>query len=200
MNQNFNLLIDNNINYMALKNLINDQTIIIDDHKRGSGEVKDFDKTENDVHIDKETNFPVDGKRQKLKLRIPINSDNPIKIENKKKTIEVPNKLRKEIKKAFENKEIRDKFIRDVLEILSNYKSVLNSEEKAKMVLKRLSKHFDLKWSDETIKKYTNDILLVYTQFYVDDSGRRYFIKLDKDKITIGENNGYAKQFKNYNP
>ena len=63
---------------MALKNLIENQIIIIDDHKRGAGEIKDFDNLENDIHIDKETNYKIDGKRQKLKIRVPVNSDNPI--------------------------------------------------------------------------------------------------------------------------
>jgi metal-responsive CopG/Arc/MetJ family transcriptional regulator len=185
---------------MSLKTLINDQLIIIDDHKRGTGEVKDFDASENDVHIDKETNFPIDGRRQKLKIRIPINSEAPIKVENKRKQIPIPIKLNKEIKRAFENKQVRNAFIRDVLETLTNYQSALNSEEKAIKILERLSKHFDLKWDDEIIKKYREEALLTYTQFYTDENNRRFFIKLDKNKITIGENNGYAKQFKDFNP
>ena len=60
---------------MALKELINEQTVIIDDHKRGSREAKNWDDQSRDIHIDKTTNFPLDGKIQKLKIRIPINSD-----------------------------------------------------------------------------------------------------------------------------
>ena len=44
---------------MALKKLINKQRIIIDDYKRGVGEVRDFDSFQNDIDINKETNFPV---------------------------------------------------------------------------------------------------------------------------------------------
>jgi hypothetical protein len=185
---------------MALKDLIKDQTIIIDDHKRGRREIKAFDNPENDVHIDKETNFPINGKRQKVKIRIPINSNQPIKVESKRKTIEIPRKLNKEIKKAFENTKTRIEFIRDVIETLSDYESILRSEEQVVKVLERLSKHFDLNWDEETIKKYQGEILSVYTQFYTDDSGRKFFIKLDKQRITIGENNGYTKQFRKYNP
>ncbi|RZK39894.1 MAG: hypothetical protein EOO90_17110 [Pedobacter sp.] len=185
---------------MSLKNLIADQTIIIDDHKRGAGEIKDFDLSENDVHIDKETNFPIGGKRQKLKIRIPINSDKPIKIENKRGQIPIPSQLNREIKKAFENEKTRNAFIGDVLETLINYQSVLNSEEKAVKILERLSKHFNLKWGEEVIRKYKDEVLMTYTQFYTDENQRRFFIKLDRDKITIGENNGYAKQFRDFNP
>ncbi len=185
---------------MALKNLIDNQIIIIDAHKQGTGEINDFDSLENDVHIDKKTNFPLNGKRQNVRIRIPINSDNSIKVENKRKKIPMPNKLNKEIQEAFGNVEVRRAFIKDVLETLANYDSALNSEEKALKVLERLSKHFDLEWDDETIKKHREEILLAYTQFYKDKQGRRFFIKLDRDKITIGQNNGYTKQFKDYNP
>ena len=185
---------------MALKNLIEDQIIIIDDHKRGTGEIKDFDNLENDVHIDKETNYKIEGKRQKIKIRVPVNSDNPIKVKSKNKKGEIPNGLNKEIKEAFEDKKTREAFIKDVLETLANYDSLLNSEEKATKVLERLSKHFDLKWDNETIKKYRDDVLQTYTQYFVDNRNRRFFIKLDKQRITIAENTGYAKQFKKFNP
>ncbi|MDH7462592.1 hypothetical protein QEG73_14945 [Chitinophagaceae bacterium 26-R-25] len=185
---------------MSLTNLIRDQIIIIDDHKRGNRESKHFDNTQNDVHIDKETNYPIDGKRQKIKIRIPINSERPIKIESNRKSISIPRKLKKEITEAFENKDIRQRFIGDVLETLANFDSILSSEEKAQSVLSRLSKHFDLNWDNETISKYKDEILQAYTQFYIDKSGRKYFLKLDREQIVIGENSGYPRQFKTYNP
>lgn len=185
---------------MALKNLIKNQIIIIDDHKRGAAEIKNFDNLENDVHIDKKTNFRINGKRRSIKIKIPINSENPIKVESGKKLINIPTKLKKEIKKAFENSKIRNAFIGDVIEILSDYESNLRSEKQVEKVLERLSKHFDLEWDMEIIKKYRGEILESYTQFYKDDSGHSYFIKLDKRRITIAENNGYTKQFKRYNP
>ena len=54
---------DNNLNYeyMSIKKLIDNQTIIIDDHKRGSGEIKNWYDLANDVHIDKLTNFRIEG-------------------------------------------------------------------------------------------------------------------------------------------
>jgi len=185
---------------MALKKLIKDQIIIIDDHKRGSREIKDFDKDENDVHIDKETNYSIDGKKQKLKIRIPINSDRQIKIENRNRNIEIPSRLRKEINGALENKKTREAFVTDVLQTLENYQSILSSEEKAETILRRLSQHFDLKWDDDTIARYKDDILLAFTQFYKDDAGKQYFMKIDTDKITIGQNSGYAKKFKKFTP
>ena len=70
---------------MGLKSLIENQTIIIDDHKRGNREIKNWDDIQNDVHIDKKTNFRINGKKQNFRIRIPINSDRPIKIENTRK-------------------------------------------------------------------------------------------------------------------
>ncbi|WP_379969802.1 hypothetical protein [Epilithonimonas sp. UC225_85] len=185
---------------MSLKELIKNQTIIIDDHKRGTGEIKNFDNHQNDVHIDKETNYPFNGKKQRIKIRVPINSDNPIKVENTKGKIEIPGKLKKEIQNAFENKNTRTAFIKDVIEILRNYESSLSTEEIAENILNRLSKHFDLKWNKEKIERYTDEILIAYTQFYTDNKGQNYFIKLESKKITIGQNSGYAKQFKTFNP
>ena len=185
---------------MSLKELIKNQVIIIDDHKRGAREIKDYDNSKNDIHIDKETNFPINGKRQKLKIRIPINSDRPITIESKRKELAIPSKLQKEIRKSLEDKQIRNAFVGDILKVLANYDSVLNSEEKAVKVLRILSQHFDLKWDDETILNYKDEILMAYTQFYTDSDKRRFFIKLDKKSITIGENNGYTKQLRKYNP
>ena len=62
---------------MALNGLIKKQTIIIDDHKRGSQEVKNWDDPSSDIHIDKTTNFPLDGKRQKVGQ-----SENPVGMLN----------------------------------------------------------------------------------------------------------------------
>ena len=94
---------------MALNGLIKKQTIIIDDHKRGSQEVKNWDDPSSDIHIDKTTNFPLDGKRQKVRIRIPINSDRPIIIENGKRLElnEIPKKLYWENRKALPPPQIR---------------------------------------------------------------------------------------------
>lgn len=60
---------------MSLYPLIKDQKIIIDDHKRGAGEIKDWDNNENDVHLDKTLKRKVHGKLQTLRIKIPLNSE-----------------------------------------------------------------------------------------------------------------------------
>ncbi len=183
---------------MSLKGLIDNQTIIIDDHKRGNGEVKDWDDKSIDVHIDKTTNYPLNGQRQNVRIRIPINTDRDVRIENgrNQRINEIPNQLRKEIRKAFENKNTRERFISDLVNILKDFETVLNSEDRVSQILKRLSQHFDLKWTEEKTATYTNDILVLYTQIYKDELGKEFFITVDNKKIKIGQNNGYARHQK----
>lgn len=183
---------------MALKELIKNQTIIIDDHKRGIGEVKNWDDKSVDVHIDKTTNFPWNGKRQNIRIKIPINSDRPIKIENarKKELYDIPSKLKREIQKAFENKQKRELFINDIVENIKSFDTILSSEEVVQQVLNNISKHFELKWTEDKISIFTNGVLAQYSQSYTDNDGKEYFISVDTQTIKIGENNGYAKQRK----
>ncbi len=183
---------------MALKGLIEKQTIIIDDHKRGSREVKNWDDLTADVHIDKTTNFPYNGERQDIRIKVPINSERPLKIENAKKKplADIPRQLRREIQSAFQDKQKRESFIKDIIEHIKNFDTILESEKRVQQVLSNISKHFDLKWTNEKIATYSKDALALYTQTYTDDEGRQYLITVDTDKIKIGENNGYARHQK----
>ncbi|MBS5020564.1 MAG: hypothetical protein KHZ60_10935 [Alistipes sp.] len=183
---------------MALKELIENQTIKIDDHKRGNREIKNWDNARSDIHIDKTTNFPLNGKRQKVRIKIPINSDRPISIENERhqEVYEIPNRLKREIQQALENKQTRESFVKDVLKVLEDFETALSTEERAEEVLTRISKHFELYWPKNRIKQYVNNILEFYSLVYENDDGKKYFAKVDKEKIEIGRYNGYAKQFK----
>lgn len=182
---------------MALKKLIDNQTIRIDDHNRGNREQKNWDDKSKDVHIDKSTNTKVNGKRQKVQIRIPINSDRPIKISNKNdQVISIPKSLEKEIIQALENKEKREAFVSDILNTLREFPSSLDNENRAKYILDILSKHFGLEWTGEKTATYAKDILKYYAQMYSDQNGLSYFLTIDNQKIEIGQNNGYARFFK----
>lgn len=176
---------------MGLKALIKNQTIIIDDHKRGAGEVKDWDDPSADVHIDKSTNFPVDGKRQKLRIKIPINSNRELTIENARggKLNTIPKQLRREIERAFENQKTRESFISEVVNILKDFPTILSNEDRVRQILNNLSKHFGLQWTEEKITDYSKGVLRVYTEIYTDTEGDEYSITVDKEKIKIGQNN-----------
>lgn len=185
---------------MSLKSLIDKQTIIIDDHKRGNREIKDWDNPNADIHIDKKTNYSIGGKEREVRIRLPINSSRPVKIEakgNKKRIADIPRSLKREIQEAFGDKQIREDFMGDVVDTLKNYETILNSEQRVEQVLKNLSRHFDLEWTDKKIATYKNDILELYTRNYTDEKGHQFFITVDREKIKIGENNGFARHQKN---
>jgi hypothetical protein len=170
---------------MALLNLIKDQTIIIDNHKRGTGEANRWDKS---VHIHKTTHREIEGKRQEVELRIPINSNQKIDVRvegvNKGK---VPKSLMKEIRGAFEDVEKRELFINELVKQLKNYSTILQTAERAAGVLDLLSKHFELKWTGEKILHYANNALISYTQIYKNDKRETFYgsvtDKGDKESI-----------------
>jgi molecular chaperone GrpE (heat shock protein) len=183
---------------MSLKPLINNQSLIIDDHKWGAREEKNWDKSSNDIHIDKKTKYPIDGKLQEVRIKIPINSDKEISVQVKKNKLgNVPRKLKKEINDAFEDKQTRDAFIRELLPILENFSSNLDSVEKAIRVLDRISKHFDLEWSTQTIENHLKGALIELTQVYIDSDNKQYYISLDRNKIKISDVDKWTRQRKN---
>ncbi len=183
---------------MSLKKLIDNQVIIIDDHKRGNRERKNWDNPNVDVHIDKSTNFKIDGIRQKVRIKIPINSERPIIIRDYKNRdlYNIPSKLNKEINEAFKDKETRERFIVDLIKVLKEFDTILSNEDRVKQILENISRHFELKWTPEKIATYTNDVLTAYTQFYQDQIGSFYFMTVDKKRIKIGQKNGYYQYYK----
>ena len=171
---------------MSLKPLINNQSLIIDDHKWGAREEKNWDRKSIDIHIDKKTKYPIKGKKQEVRIKIPINTEREISIVAKNKKIkEIPSKLIREIKKALEDKPKREAFVRDLIPILENFNSILSSIEKAREVLDRIVKHFDLKWTGQEIENILKEALIEYIRIYEDESGTQYYIELDNRKIKI---------------
>lgn len=180
---------------MALRGLIENQTIIIDDHRRGSNEIKDWDNPFNDIHIDKTTNYKIKGKRQHFKIRIPINSDRPIKIQDfqSKSRSDLPRQFTKEIQLAFKDRQKREHFIKEIISILRNYSTILENEQRVRQVITNLAKHFGLQWTDKVIKTYVNDVLLLYTQTYKEVDGKVFFLTVESMRIRIGQTNGLAR-------
>lgn len=184
---------------MSLKSLINNQSIMIDDHKRGSQEVKNWDDKSSDIHIDKSTKYRINGKKEEVRIRIPINSEKDISVENRDKhrIKDVPKKLKKEINKAFANKKKRKLFINDLVEILDNFSSTLENVNKVKVTLERLSKHFDLKWTEQNIQNYIDDYLTEYTQIFSDEFGKQFYITINRQRIKISDVDNWTRQKKN---
>lgn len=183
---------------MSLQPLIKKQKIQIDDHKRGSKEIKNWDDSTADIHVHKETLYPIEGKKQKVTIKIPINSQSPVTITSKVKGSkshlqEIPKDLKNEIQKAFENTKIRTKFVKGVVDTLKNFDSVLADEEKARDALNRISENFELEWTGKKISTYVDDALIQYTQIYTSKDKTKYQITIDKEKLKISELTKYSK-------
>jgi len=173
---------------MSLKKLINNQTIDIDDHHWGSGEIKNLDDSSKDVHIHKRTQYKVEGKYRKVDIRVPISSDNEIKITSDLQNLtKIPRKLEKEITEAFKSQIIRKNFIKDLVVILENYESNLDSLEKANEALKRISKHFSLNWTNKEIVKYIGESIEEIEKILIDDKNHEYYISMNNKRIRIGD-------------
>ena len=139
-----------------MKRLLNNQAIFIDDHKRCVSHAN-FDDPSADIHLDKKSK---DGL---YRIKVPLNSDKPIQVSvkgNRGQTI--PKDLKREIQDAFSDEKKRKGFVKELVDILKNYPYTdVNKEfdsdgvpQKAFNALKQISKHFDLEWSEDTVKGY----------------------------------------------
>ena len=173
---------------MSLKSIIQNQTIDIDDHNWGNREVKNWDDSSKDVHLHKRTQFKIEGKYRQVDICLPINLDNEIKITSDSNELtEVPRKLKKEITEAFKTRKTRKNFINDIVSILENYESNLDSLEKANDTLKRVSKHFGLNWTQKEIVKYIGESIEKIEKILIDDENHEYYISMNNKRIRIGD-------------
>ncbi len=174
---------------MNLGSLIDKQTIKIDDHKWGAGEIKEWDLNSIDIHIEKKTHAKLKGRNDEVLIKIPINSDKKLTIKNKRNQLvdRVPRYLEKEIREAFEDKKNRQNFIYDLISVLTDFQSNLDNLEKAKAALTRIGKHFGLNYEPIRIKKDIAEVIKSYTEQYVDKNGKKYFVSIDRKRIKLGE-------------
>lgn len=177
---------------MRLRSLIKNQVLSIDDHKWGCQEEKKWDFKHCDIHVDKRTNFPINGKIREVQIKIPINSNRPIEITNKKngnksKLDDIPNNLKKEIENAFSNDEIRNAFVVDVYDVLINFSSKISDDDKAKETLMKIAKHFNLGIPTETIPTYVDNVLSKYSLKFKIAKDEEYTAEIQKGNIKIGQ-------------
>jgi hypothetical protein len=180
---------------MSLSPLLDKQVIRIDDHNRGSREIKSWDDRSKDVHIDKRTKYKINGKTQNVTIRIPINSDREISVEiNGDRNSELPRRLYREIQKVLkENAQTVEAFAKDIVEEIKDYSSILENEQKAQAALNRLSKHFDLEWTKDKIATYINDELVAYTQIYRNRNNKAYYFTLSVDFLELSDITGWSR-------
>ncbi len=95
--------------------------------------------------------------------------------------------MKKEIQKAFENKKKREAFIKDLIDVLKNFSSILDNEEKVKEAMRKISKHFDLDRTRQNIREYLDDSLMSFTQFFTDSDKKQYFITINNKHIKISD-------------
>ena len=163
---------------MSLKPLIKDQTIRIDDHLQ-DGRIPHRWDGDRDIHIDKTTN---NGK-DKVRIKIPLNSDREITVINAKEEIDgIPRKIQKEITKALSNKKIREEFVDSVLEVVQRFGANIENKEHAKQIVNRISKHFGE--SRILIDEYIDQ---KYIQIREDKYCNLFFYRLSNNDLTIGQ-------------
>ncbi|MDO7525148.1 hypothetical protein ACT4VL_18430 [Acinetobacter baumannii] len=179
---------------MSLINLIKDQVIKIDDHNWGNKEIKSFDGYNKDVHLDKRTNFPIDGKIQHVVIKISLNSDRPPQVKiNNKNTGVIPSKIEKEIKNALKDENLLKRFFLDIATVINNYESKLKDREKCIEVFDKVAKNFGLKLSGEQIFNLDECFEASYTD---PQSHRKYKMQLTRKSLKLGEKTGgYANFF-----
>jgi len=174
-----------------MKALINHQSIRIDNHRRGTGQPSNWDDASADIHVDKRTNRRFGGKQVKVIIKLPINSDSEPTFEIRNS----PNQsfkrtLTKEINDALRDKEKRNRFTKELVDIIKNYNSVMSEREKAQLAVKRIARALDLE--DEIFREmrtYINDELLSFTTIHR-EGARFYFISLEQAQIRVGELDG----------
>jgi hypothetical protein len=175
---------------MNLKKLINNQTISVDDHKWGNGEIKEWDLESTDIHLEKKTKTRIDGEYRTVTIKVPLNSDRPIKIENKEKhesLEDVPRRLKKEIKAAFANETKRENFIKDLILVLKDFHSILGTMSNARQALLRIAKHFEIDLTYENMIKSFDDVIQRYTESFEDKDGIKYYMTVNNKRIKIGD-------------
>lgn len=173
---------------MSIKSLLKKQEIEIEDHRKGSSEIKNWNDPSADIHIHKTTKYKIEGELQNIVIKISINNIRPIvSINAKKKDVAIPRKLMKEIRNAFHNEKKVSVFVFDLVKILKDYEPIFQSREKVIQSLKILSMHFDLLWNEQTITKMVDEAVTSYTGIYNDKLGKEYFITFEEHNIRLGD-------------
>ena len=175
---------------MSLVSLIKDQVIKIDDHLWGTKEPKSFNGKNKDVHLDKRTNFKMNGKLQHVIIKISLNNDRKISVTiNNKKTGEIPKKLINEIQNTLtQDDHLTRKFFEDVAQVIGNYESFLTDEIKCIDVFDRIAKNFGLTKTGNEI--FNSGSLYQNTFKHSEYPKNTFLVKMSKNSIKIGEKSG----------
>lgn len=161
-----------------MRRLIRNQEIRIDNHHRGDGTRKNWDDKSKVVHIDK---FCLKDK-EKYRFEVPINISYPITF----KSTNVPSKIQTEIQNAFLNQKTRTQFIKELIDTLKNYDSILSDAERTIDAIRRISTFFNLKWNDKEICKHIDAARQKYNVTF-SEKGEKFFVEFNPEEIIVGQ-------------
>lgn len=169
---------------MGLRKLIEKQSIRIDPHQLGSNIPNDWTSSSLDIHIDKTTNTRINGKKRKVRIRIPLNTNRKIRIESLNNNIidRIPPVLRKEIEEVFNDMAARDKFMKSLIFEIVKYDNILDDEVLIERLIRKFADCFELQWNETEIIKQRDK----YNKYFYEEA-RRYYISLGAEEIKIGE-------------
>lgn len=144
-----------------------------------------------DIHIHKKTIKHYDGSRITVEAKISINHDRginflPTKSLKNKKQIAIQQKMKEEIKEAFEsrkNKYNSTLFLKEIIRFINNNNPKETSPQEIANVFNRLMKYFDL---TETTGELMVNTANEYLQKYCDNQ-RTYYIYSQSGSIELGE-------------
>ena len=175
------------------------QKLMIDAHGKEKV-IREFGDTRYDIHLHKKTPYKSGGKRIEVNIRLSLNSDRPVKItDSSKNKIVLPPALEEEIIEVFEDIELRDRFIKELFEVLENYYHYIVDKDSARDILRRISSYFGLDWSDYIVQFYVktnkrNPIRNSYKAIIADTETSQLFeIRMDFEGIFLEEVNDHRK-------
>lgn len=168
---------------MAIRNLIDGQTIKIDNHNRG-------EKIEwgTGIHLHKRMNM---DRYAGAEVIIYIDNDKDLEFRSITGGVDEKIRLRNEISRAFKNKTIRKQFINSFYKSLQNIldaNHIMNSEEKycvTKQAAMRIIRLFGLK--DEAVDWFEDGANEIFSFSQGTDSDYAIVaLNVDENSITVG--------------
>ena len=178
---------------MNVRQLINGQTVQLDNHNRGSELIY-----ERGLHLHKRMNKGVMGSAEVI---VPLSEDGEIEFRSLRGNDKIKARIRNEIKKAFKDKHIRINFVKSFYKsmdiILSNSKiedfnTKIDNLKKASL---RMASCFGL--TPKIVNYFMEEANTFYAEFVTKD-GFNGYMKSDvqNETITIGTDLEEIKDFK----
>lgn len=192
-----------------MKALIKGQGLRIENHRCGTRDDNNWGDGTADIHLHKSTNRSIEGRRVKVVIKIPLNSNREIGISlerkgSREKRVEIPRMLRNEINEALSNREKLERFINDVDGAMRAYDSdACRRDEILRRSLIRIGEYFELvPDGSETISLSNGRIVALTLGCRMDDKSKTanfltadlqqmFYVSITPLALFVGENSGY---------